>query len=90
MGLSQQDAIRTVKMVRVLITLQRWIDNPLIENPAEFLQSLLNNLDIQHMLQVNRYQDVIWYSKEGFDDFMNCLLASVVFEPDATDPYTSV
>jgi len=86
LGMSQKEAIRVVKMVRVLITMQKWIDNPENQDPAALLQSALANSDVQHLLQLNRYQEVLWFSREGFDDFMNCLLASVVFEPDSTDP----
>ncbi len=86
MGLSSQDAVRTIKIIRTLITLQKWLDTPNIDDPVGFLESLLTNMDIQSILQVNRYQGVVWYSKEGFEDLINCLLASVVFEPDSTDP----
>jgi len=86
MGMTRQEAIHIVKMVRVLISLQKWTDNPENQNPYQLMQSALSNPDIQHLLQMNRYQEILWYSKEGYEDFLNCLLASVVFEPDATDP----
>ncbi|BCY19013.1 alpha-amylase [Leptolinea sp. HRD-7] len=86
LGLSQQDAIRVVKMVRVMISMQKWIDDPACQDPAAFLKATLSNPDIQLLLQMNRYQDILWYSKEGFDDFISCLMASVVLEPDLTDP----
>ena len=66
-------------MVRVLISMQKWIDDPANLKPADFLQSSLANSDVQHLLQVNRYQDVLWYSKDGFDDFMNCLFGKCGF-----------
>ena len=86
LGLSHQEVIRTVKMVRVMISMQKWIDDPVSQDPAEFLQTALINPDIQLLLQMNRYQEVLWYSREGFDDFLSCLMASVVLEPDTTDP----
>ncbi len=86
MGMSQQETLRIVKMVRVLISMQKWIDDPANQEPAIFVQSALTNSDVQHILQMNRYQDILWYSKEGFDDFINCLMVSVVFEPDISDP----
>ncbi len=86
MGLSQAESLRIVKMVRVLISLQKWIDNPTNHDPVVFIQSMLSNPDVQLLMQINRYQDVVWYSREGFSDLLNCLLASVVFEPDAKDP----
>lgn len=86
MGLSHAESLRTVKLVRVLISLQKWIDDPVNHDPAALMQSALSNSDAQLLLQINRYQDIIWYSREGFADFMNCLLVSVVFEPDSKDP----
>jgi glycosidase len=86
LGLTQQEVIRVVKMVRVMVSMQKWIDEPTNQDPAAFLQSTLVNPDIQLLLQMNRYQDIVYYSKEGFDDLLNCLMASVVLEPDSTDP----
>ncbi|NLF49494.1 MAG: alpha-amylase, partial [Leptolinea sp.] len=86
MGLAAQDAVRTKKLIRTLITLQKWLDNPDIDKPVEFLESLLTNMDIQSVLQINRFQEIVYYSKEGFEDLIDCLLASVVFESDAIDP----
>jgi hypothetical protein len=86
LGLTEQEVIRVVKMVRVMISMQKWIDDPDNQDPAAFLQSTLVNPDIQLLLQMNRYQDILYYSKEGFDDFLSCLMASVVLEPDSTDP----
>jgi hypothetical protein len=86
LGLTQQEVIRVVKMVRVMISMQKWIDDPISQEPSAFLQSVLIDPDIQLLLQMNRYQEVLWYSKEGFDDFISCLMASVVLEPDTTDP----
>ncbi len=83
--MSQQETLRIVKMVRVLISMQKWIDD-LPSRTSHIVQSALTNSDVQHILQMNRYQDILWYSKEGFDDFINCLMVSVVFEPDISDP----
>jgi glycosidase len=86
LGLTQQEVIRVVKMVRVMISMQKWIDDPISQKPAAFLQAVLVNPDIQLLLQMNRYQDILWYSKEGFNDFISCLMAAVVLEPATTDP----
>jgi len=81
MGVSPEDALRIVKLVRVLISLQNWTHSSDNQNLGSFIQRALSNSDIQLLLQVNRYQDILWYSKEGFTDFQNCLLVTVVFNP---------
>ncbi len=86
MGLSPTESLRIVKMVRVLISIQSWTKDPINHNPSVLIQSILSNPDVQLLMQINRYQEVVWYSREGFIDLMNCLLASVIFEPDAKDP----
>lgn len=86
MGLSQSEAMRITKMVRVLVSMQKWFDSAQGQSNAKFLRSALTNSDVQLLLQVNRHQEILWYSKEGFEDFLNCLLAAVYFRPDTGDP----
>jgi hypothetical protein len=86
MGVSPEDSVRIVKLVRVLVTLQEWIKEPLNQKPETFVQEALSDIDIQLLIQVNRYKDILWYSKEGFDDLLNCMLLSVVFNPADADP----
>jgi hypothetical protein len=88
MGLLPEFAMRVVKMVRVLITLQNWTQKPINQNPGSFIQEALSNTDIQLLLQVNRYKDTLWYSKEGFIDLQNCMILTVVFNPDLS--YSSI
>jgi hypothetical protein len=35
-------------------------------NPSVLIQSILSNPDVQLLMQINRYQEVVWYSREGF------------------------
>jgi len=85
MDCSHVEALRVVKLVRALISLQNWTQNPATQKPDGFLQEALSQSEIQLLLQVNRYQDILWFSKEGFADLQNCLLATVVFNPDTVD-----
>jgi glycosidase len=85
MGCSPDEAVRIVKQVRVLVSLQNWTQEPLNRKPASFIQEALGNSDIQLLLQVNRYNDILWYSREGFFDLQNCILSATVFNPDVSD-----
>ncbi|NMB54214.1 MAG: alpha-amylase [Leptolinea sp.] len=85
MGLSKSESLRVLKLVRVLISIQEWMDFPENYEPTTLLQYALANSEVQNLLNVNRYREVLWFSKEGFTDLLNCLLLSVVFEPGKID-----
>ena len=70
LGQKEEAAWRSVEVVKLLTRHQQWYEIPTsIENPAHFvLELLLRDGEVQQFLQVNRYNDVIWFNKEAFED----------------------
>ncbi len=72
LGLDEQAARWRVLLIKLLITHQRWFE--LLaegENPAyQVLGSWLSDDEVHQFLQVNRYQDVLWFNKESFDELL--------------------
>jgi hypothetical protein len=48
--------------------------------PYLVLESWLSDDDVRAFLQVNRYQDVLWYNKEAFDRFLGLALLVAAVE----------
>ncbi len=87
MGLEPGAAERAWNLVKVLTAHQRWFveyGEPAGAAPGEapapaeaarrLLHVLLQDGDVQRHLQVNRYQGVLWFNKESFDELRWWLL----------------
>ena len=87
-GLSNHDAWQAVARVKVLVKHQDWFAASKKETkaasdiagtrPYRVLSRLLNDPDVQRLLGVNRFQDVLWYGKEAFDALLRALFAVAV------------
>ncbi len=40
------------------------------------MQTWLKDTDLQRFLQINRYQDILWYNREAFDELLWWLYTS--------------
>jgi len=77
LGLGEQTAWRSVGLIKVLTTHQHWFasgaaDVPTLAYPV--LEALLRDSEVQQFVGVNRYQDVLWFNKEAFEELMWWLL----------------
>jgi hypothetical protein len=76
LGLDEGSAWWAVTTIRILTTHQRWFE---IEDGHEdrhddrsyqALQTWLQDGEVQRFLHVNRYQDVLWFNKEAFEELL--------------------
>jgi glycosidase len=68
-GLDEDTAWRAVALVKLLVSYQRWFDveSTEMERAYRVLTTLLRDREVQQFLQVNRYQGVLWFNKESFE-----------------------
>ena len=80
MGLSQHAVQRASSLVRIITTHQAWCQAEEQGKPAarayRMLQSWLKDSEVQAFMRVNRYQDVLWYNKESFEELLWWLYAA--------------
>ncbi len=77
LGLAEPATWRAVALIKVLTTHQRWFAAELPDSPNRayvILETLLKDDEVQQFLGVNRYQDVLWFNKEAFEELMWWLL----------------
>lgn len=78
LGVAEPEAQRAVTLIKVLTSHQQW------ERQADaLLRSLIEDSDVRQFLQVNRYQGVLWFSKEAFDRLRWWLLLIAVVQVTA-------
>ncbi|MGD0916485.1 MAG: alpha-amylase family glycosyl hydrolase [Thermodesulfobacteriota bacterium] len=82
LGQEEEAAWRSVAVVKLLTRYQGWYEVPTsVENPAhEVLECLLKDNEVQQFLQVNRYNDILWFNKEAYDELRWWLFLAAAIE----------
>jgi glycosidase len=72
LGLSEADAWRCLPLVKILTSHQRWFEaeDGQPPTPHRILVRLLADREVQEYLQVNRYQGVLWYNGQSFEQLL--------------------
>jgi hypothetical protein len=68
--LDEQAADYAVTVVKLLTTHQRWFESGGRDRSYEVLSSLFRDTDVQRALQVNRYQGILWFNSEAFEQLL--------------------
>ncbi|MEP7189633.1 MAG: hypothetical protein ABI901_10630, partial [Roseiflexaceae bacterium] len=75
---------------------QSWFETPELEHAYQLLEALLSDTEVQQLLRVNRYQDVLWFDKHAFERLLWWMLAVAVVslsadaETAATDAVSTI
>ncbi len=92
MGLDERSNWRAVTLVKLLTSHHSWwreaASKPAKNNRSsayQTLTSILADSDAQNYLGVNRYQDVLWFNKEAFEDLLWWLYVIAVVELSSDD-----
>lgn len=75
LGVAEPEARRAVMLIKVLTSHQRWE-----RRVDRLLHALIEDSDVRQFLQVNRYQGVLWFNKEAFDQLRWWLLLVTVVQ----------
>jgi glycosidase len=94
LGLSDEVAWRSVALIKLLITHQRWFETPAPgkKQSSQVLEAWLKDGETQQFLQVNRYQGVLWFNREAFEQLLWWMLtlAAVAISADPLRPAAKV
>ncbi|MCE1254772.1 MAG: alpha-amylase [Anaerolineae bacterium] len=70
MGLDEAGSWRLVSTVKLLISQQRWFEKSAKTPLSVTLENWLSNGNMQNFLNLNRYQDILWFNQECFDQML--------------------
>ncbi|MBN2011124.1 alpha-amylase [candidate division KSB1 bacterium] len=79
----EAESWRMVTLVKIITTHQQWYaakPKTKEENWYHALNTLLKDDDVQQYIQVNRFQDVLYFNKESFDSLLWWLLMIAVVQ----------
>ncbi|MFO7889965.1 MAG: alpha-amylase, partial [bacterium] len=85
---------KLIQIIKILTTHQRWFDPHQSKslNPYYILENLLNDNDVQQFLGINRYQGVLWFQKERYEELLDWMLIIAVIDAvsDTNRPLSKV
>ena len=72
LGLEDQISWRSVSLIKFLNSHQDWYERKLPKNQQAYhaLQSWLSDHEIQQFLGINRYQGILWFNRESFEELL--------------------
>lgn len=82
MGMDETNALRGVARVKLMIQHNLWCDDLGKNGNSIFLilQDWLQDSDVQQFIGTNRYQGILWYNKESFDDLLWWMFQAAVVD----------
>jgi len=88
LGLDDRDSHKTTELIKLMTNHQLWSIEHISQADAAYkiLQGWLKDLDVQHFLQINRYQDILWYNQEAYNELLWWMFASEVISIGAEQP----
>jgi glycosidase len=72
LGVDDASAWKAVTTIKVLTSHQRWFETQasLKDQAYQVLESWLKDGEVQQFIQVNRYQGILWFNKEAFEQLL--------------------
>lgn len=82
MGLDQSQAWQAVEIIKILTSHQNWIylRTPKKQRAYQSLSTWLKDSEVQYLLGVNRYQGVLWFNKESYEQLLKWMFTQAVIE----------
>ena len=89
LGLDHTASWGSIILIKLLTSHQGWFVG---KKAYQVLVSLLKDNEVQQFLQINRYNDILWFNREAFDDLLSWLmiLAAVEISSDPQRPANRV
>jgi len=85
LGVDEYAAGQAVMVLKHTTSYQDWFASPELQQPQALAETLLADSEIQQLLRVNRYQNVLWFDKHAFEQLLAWLLrvATIAISADA-------
>ncbi|MFB3886704.1 MAG: alpha-amylase family glycosyl hydrolase [Thermodesulfobacteriota bacterium] len=77
LGLDEATAWREVTLVKILTRHQRWFE---LKESYRVAENLLRDCEVQQFLMVNRYNEILWFNKESFEELLWWLMLVAAVE----------
>jgi hypothetical protein len=76
LGMGEEAARRAITLIKIIIKQK----TPMITMPAIQVEALLSDVAVQAYIGENRYQDILWFNKESFEELVWWLFTTSVIQ----------
>jgi len=90
LGLDETQLDKTVTALRVMVGEQDWFEFVGQKPLYDIVEHWLADVEVQRILRINRYQETIWFHKEGLEDFLWWMMAVAIIHTASDPKATSV
>ena len=86
-----QSVLEAIILIKILTSHQNWYlsDEEIEYQPIQIMRGLMTDLEIQSYIQTNRYQDILWFNQEAFENLVRWLfiisLINIFSDPKMED-----
>ncbi len=82
LGFSDQKSWQGIALMKILTSHQNWfrLDGPKPGRAYRIFTQFLEDQEFQQFLQINRYQDILWFNKEAFETVIAWLFEIAAIE----------
>jgi hypothetical protein len=80
LGISEFESWRSIGLIKILIQHQDWylVDTPKRKRAYRIISKLFEDENVREYLQINRYQGILWFNQESFEDLLAWLMRIAV------------
>ncbi len=71
--LTTKESNSILSLVKILVRHQNWYKDMDFDNPAFILRKILSNPEVSTYININRFQDVLWFNCEDFEELIDYL-----------------
>jgi hypothetical protein len=90
LGLEDHQKDEIITALRVMIAEQDWFDSVGQKPLSSIVKHWLADIEVQRILRINRYQNTLWFHKEGLDNFLWWMMAVSIIQVASNPKATSV
>ena len=87
-GIEEAVVSRQLAVTRLLVQEQHWYTRVGNSSLVTILETWLSSTEIRNFININRHQDILWFNKEAFEEFVWWMMTLAVLErvkqPDAS------
>jgi hypothetical protein len=69
-GIKKEEAEKNLLLLKITILIQEWFASNRNLSTSSFVKRLLSLQEIRQYLQINRYEDILWFNKESFTELL--------------------
>jgi glycosidase len=80
LGFDNEHVSQSLAVIKVLTIYQRWHKAGEEKIKHSIIKDILNDSDVGHFIQINSYKNILWFSKEAFEELMFYMLLVAVID----------